>query len=300
MARLTLPGAEALDLDDVEPEVRLHDRADLAGEEAEGRVLELPHHPAPPEPAEVATELRRAEVVGVLPGQRREVLARVHPLQQRIGFGPRRVLGRLRRLGAQQDLAERQQLGPLRERTSRLLEALEELVLGDLRGRGVPKVELEVELLDLRHPSLALHELAVLGQREALRRQRLLERRLAAELLSELIDLLRDALVDRRFVDLDERVLGRRLHDEELVHELVEHAAEDLFVLGIRRRRDRGPVERHPLHLLLDLRLHHGRVAHDGDEPIDDVAAGDLRERRRRCEQEAEANEGSALHDGAS
>src|SRR5690606_7621849 len=57
VTRVAFPALDPLDLDDVEAEARLDDVADRAGRQGEGRALELGHHLAHTEPAEIAGAL---------------------------------------------------------------------------------------------------------------------------------------------------------------------------------------------------------------------------------------------------
>ncbi len=98
-------------LDDVHPEHARHRVADLALVEGIGGALELRHHLAGGDRAEIAAELLRAVVLRVLPRQLREVgtAPRLGDDRLRLGLHLRQVLA----LGPQQDVAgaQRHRLG---------------------------------------------------------------------------------------------------------------------------------------------------------------------------------------------
>ena len=111
----------------MKPELRLDDVADLAGRQAERRVLELLRHAAAAEVVEIAALRRRSLVLGILLRQGREIGARLRLLQQR--FRPRLDRGFVLALGLQQDVAGAHLLG---RRELRLVGAVKAL---DLRRR---------------------------------------------------------------------------------------------------------------------------------------------------------------------
>src|SRR4051794_21058153 len=103
------------DLDDVIAEIGLDDVADGARFETERCVVEGPYHLSLLKEAKVTAVGGAARILGVLFSERREVLAGLHVLENRLGFCPRlRFRGRVSVLGrGDQDVARVHLLGLL-------------------------------------------------------------------------------------------------------------------------------------------------------------------------------------------
>src|SRR5690606_35733552 len=111
------------DADDMEAEIALHDPADRTLTEREGHVLEFLDHPAPSEPAEVASELGGARIVRISPRERRKVFPLPQPLQEGVRLGSCSLSRLLRGVRHDHDLPERQEPRTLLQLRARVLEA---------------------------------------------------------------------------------------------------------------------------------------------------------------------------------
>src|SRR3954466_4761250 len=159
------------DLDDVITEIGLDDVADRARFETERRVVEGPDHLSLLKEAEVTAVGGAARILGVLLGERREVLAGLRVLENRLGFCPRlRFRGRVSILGrGDQDVA--------RVHLLRLLELLRVLGVESLDVFGLDG-DLRCNRLvhELRHCHLLPLIRLDLIEGEVLLGERLLER----------------------------------------------------------------------------------------------------------------------------